>query len=334
MKMYSVPNYIDSSNDSFTTKNRVRMKKRELSNVELNAQFNDQLGALQRLVQDFDNGYFKEARRLAVILRVLFHSRKDPSLLKRLGREAIDLVDTSPPLDPDNLLSFHGLVSLRFKDGVWSYVPKLDSDSPLQKTPLHSWWKGVVFSDTKKRKLTRADIVLTAANQDGGAHVDGNVREDYADLLSENSLGWVNDQGNPPSGDVRYIAIRQIAHEVLKTFIPGYSKTFSSILAAREQAEISGGKMRFYPHECQVFFNNLANPLVPDDPYFAEIFIDSITTGGVHLVINSTDTEVVHCAGKHSMIVRAGMNQNFGVFGEYTDAVIDRVSLRHIVLRR
>lgn len=308
------------------------MKKRELSTAELNTQLNDQLGSLQRLANDFDNGYYTCARLMAVTLRVLFHSGKTPSLLRRLGRETIDIVDTSPPLDPKNLLSFHGLVSLRFADGEWSYVPKLDSDSSPTKTELACWWKGVIFSDKKNRLLTRADVVLTAANQDGGAHVDGKVREDYAELHFENSLGWINDQGKPPSGDVRYIAIRQIAHEVLKTFIPGYSKTFSDIQAVRKSAEISDGKMRFYPHERRSFTNNLTEPLVPGAPYLAEIFIDSITTGAVHMVINSTATEAINSPGKHGMIVRAGMKPNSGVLGNCTDAVIDWVSIRQIIL--
>lgn len=309
------------------------MKKRDVAKIELNAQLKYQLGALQRLVQDYDNGYYADARRLAVILRVLFHSRRDPSLLQRLGLSATSMVDTSPALDPRNLLPFHGLVSLKFEDGEWSYAPKLDADSPSARAPVNQWWNGVIFSDRKNRNLTRADIVLTAANQDGGAHVDGKVREDYAELHFANSLGWVNDQGKPPSGDVRYVAIRQIAHEVLKTFVPGYSKTLADIQAARKQAEISGGKMRFHPHARRFFTNRLAKPLTPGATYIAEILIDSITVGSVHMVVNSTKTESVEDAGQHRMIVQAGLESGFGVFGEHTDAIIDRVSLRQLILR-
>jgi len=332
---FSPRNIFDDANvAAYSGNGRVRMKRREVSSVELKAQFKDQLGALQRLVQDFDNGYYTEARRLAVILRVLFHSRKDPSLLKRLGLEATSIVDTSPALDPENLLSFHGLVSLKFENGEWSYAPKLDTDSPPTRTPVDQWWNGVVFSDSKNRRLTRADVVLTAANQDGGAHVDGRVREDYAELHFENSLGWLNDQGKPPSGDVRYVAIRQMAHEVLKTFIPGYSKTLADIQASKRQSEISGGKMRFYPHERRFFINSLAEPLTPGATYMAEILIDSITAGSVHMQVSSTRTEAIKSAGKHRVVVQAGMDKSFGVFGEYTDAIIDRVSLRQMILRR
>lgn len=93
--------------------------------------------------------------------------------------------------------------------------------------------------------------------------------------------------------------------------------------------------MRFYPHERRFFFNNLAEPLTPGAVYLAEIFVDSVTImGAVHMMANSTATEPVRCAGRHRMVVRAGMiTQNFGVFGEYTDAVIDRVSIRQIIFQ-
>lgn len=310
------------------------MSKRTLSNAELDVQLVEQLGALQRSMKLFDDGYSAEAKRLAVILRVLFHnSRSSSSLLKLLGREDIELVDSSPQLDPENLLSFHGLVSIKFEDGEWSYAPKLDTDAPIKRTPLKHWWKGVVFSDNKSRTLTRADVVLTAANQDGGAHVDREIREDYAELRFGRSLGWTDDQGAPPSGDPRYVAIRQISHEVLKTLTPGYSRTFEDVSTSRKTAEISGGKIRFYPHERRFFTNNLAEPLKPDGLYLAEIWIASITTGEVLIVTNSTENKIPSYPGQHRLFVRAGMKQNFALLGAYTDAVINRVSLREMHLK-
>src|SRR5690606_28573806 len=118
------------------------------------------------------------------------------------------------------------------------------------------------------------------------------------------------------------------------TFIPGYSRTLEDIHTSRKHAEISGGKMRFYPHQHMGFFNNLADPLIPDTYYLAEIFIDSITTGFVHMVLNSTRSESVNLPGRYQAIVRAGMEGGFGVFGEYTDAIVDQVSLRQIILPR
>lgn len=307
------------------------MAKRMLSAAELNDHLNEQLGALQRSVQMFDDGYQLEARKMAVTLRVLLHSRTYPSLLKQLGRDRMDFVDSASQFDPNNLLSFHGLVSLMFEDGEVSYSAKLDRDLPAAVTPFERWWDGIVFADKQNSRMSRADIVLTAADQDGGAHVDGALRGDYAAMRFDNSLGWLTDQGNPPHGDPGYVAIRQIAHEVLKTFIPGYSKTNEDVSAARKKSEISGGKMRFYPHEKQFFVSQTKGPLVPGSMYVAEILVDSITTGSVRMVVNSAATDPVTSGGAHSMSIEAGPEKHTGVFGEYTDAVIDRVSIKQIL---
>ncbi len=307
------------------------MGKRKLTAAELGAHLNEQLGALQRSAQLFDDGYQLEARRMAVTLRIMLHSSKYPSLLKQLGRDEMDFVDSPQPFDQDNLLSFHGLVSLMFGDGEVSYAAKLDTELPVVPTPFVRWWEGIVFADGQSRQMSRADIVLTAADQDGGAHVDGALRADYAGLRHENSLGWLTGQDIAPSGDPAYAAIRQIAHEVLKTFIPGYSKTNEDVRAARKKSEIFGGKMRFFPHEKQFFKNETSTSPVPGLMYVAEIMIDSITTGSVRMVVNSATTDPVTSAGAHSLRIAAGPEQNSGVFGEYTDAVIDRVSIKQIL---
>lgn len=307
------------------------MAKRPLSAADLDAHLYEQIGALQRSVQLFDDGYHLEARRIAVILRILLHSRKYPSLLKQMDRDEMDFVDSAPPFDPKNLIAFHGLVSLSFSKWEVSYTAKLDTDSPFALTPFAKWWKAIVFADRQDWQMSRADVVLTAADQDGGAHVDGALNADYAALRHENALGWLTDHGIPPTGDPVYAAIRQIAHEVLKTFISGYSKTADDVRAARRKSEISGGKMRFFPHEKKWFNNQTVTLLVPGLTYLAETVIDSITTGSVRMVANSAVTDPLTRAGLHSVPIVAGSDQNFGVFGEYTDAVIDRVSVKQLL---
>ncbi len=67
--------------------------------------------------------------------------------------------------------------------------------------------------------------MLTAADQDGGAHIDPALDERYARFAHDNTLGWVHgapgEPGKPMEGAVRS-GIRQIAHEVLRTLVPGY----------------------------------------------------------------------------------------------------------------
>jgi len=92
--------------------------------------------------------------------------------------------------------------------------------------PYRDWWNEIVFVDDRKQSLSRKELILAVANQDGGAHVDPTLSETYARLSRHNSLGWVISTPvqalqipNPERA-----AIRQISHEVLKTLIPEYSK--------------------------------------------------------------------------------------------------------------
>lgn len=84
----------------------------------------------------------------------------------------------------------------------------------------------VVFRDAEGRDITRRGLVLAVANQDGGGHVDPTLKAAYAALSRQNSLGWrrVIDGKDEPAGPPHLDAVRQVAHEVLKTLIPNYSK--------------------------------------------------------------------------------------------------------------
>lgn len=305
------------------------MTKRKLSKSELEAQLSGQLGMLQRTASLFDQGYEVEARRMSVILRVLLHTGRWPSLLKQLGLDQQDFWDGTAPYNPDNLLVTHSLVALGMDDtGTNEYIALLDDARQTRTTPFEQWWRqDIVFSDAQQRQLTRADIVRTAADQDGGAHVDPELQGDYAAYRHEDAIGWQYEDGRPLDRDPVFVAIRQISHEVLKTLVPGYSRTMQDALDERKPSEIAGGKMRFFPHSKQFWSSGTTEPIVPGRSYVTEVVIDSITTGSVRMVVNSALSEPYHTAGKHTMTVVAGQEENTGVFGEYTDAVVDRVSL-------
>jgi len=305
------------------------MTKRKLTTAELEHQLREQLGTLQRAATLFDEGYTFEALRMATVLRLMLHSGKWPSLLKQLNRDQIRFADTSDPYNPNNRVTTHSLLSLRIGVKGTSYEPRLDGMETPTWLAFPDWWDAIVFADINKNLLTRSDIVRTAADQDGGAHVDESLRGDYASLRYGNSLGWITDTdtGAGPNGDPSYVALRQITHEVLKTLIPNYSKTTDEVLAARKSSEISGGKLRFYPHE-KIFFNNqLRSPLVPGQPYRTQIVIDSITTGAVMTVANTAASDPITSAGKHTIDLVALEKPESGVFGMYTDAIIDQVSI-------
>ena len=168
-----------------------------------------------------------EAKRLAVSLRVLLHDTKNShSLLGQLGRKN-NFVDTALEFDPRNKMTHGGLISVALGPPRTRYVAMLD-DTPKvsQLDDFDVWWNAPVFVNSDRQVLTRRDLVLTAANQDGGAHVDPALDEVYARLARDNSMSLhAGESGvlRPMEGPER-AALRQIAHEVLKSLKPGCKK--------------------------------------------------------------------------------------------------------------
>ena len=198
-----------------------------LSQNELEIHLKEQISFLEASANSFDAGAEEEAKRLAVAIRILVHdTTSSHSLLGQMGK-ILQFYDTSSDLDSHNILAHGGLISILTGPYHTRYVAKLDNLSPNagKKIDFDSWWNKPVFVDRQGRKLTRKNLILTAANQDGGAHVDPSLDETYADL-SKNGFGFtvIHSTEVLRMDKPERVAIRQIAHEVLKTLKPGYSK--------------------------------------------------------------------------------------------------------------
>jgi len=201
--------------------------KWRLSDSEIQAHFSEQLAFLELSSSSFDTGFEGEAKRLAVTLRVLFHdSQRSKSLVGMLGNVGKQFFDTALPANSGSFLTHGGMVWIAMGSPKTRYVAMLD-DVPVSKwVSFTEWWTPPVFVDSKRRKLSRRQLILIAANQDGGAHVDPALNEVYADLSKQNSLGWIAKDGQEarPMEGPEKAAIRQIAHEALKSLEPGYAK--------------------------------------------------------------------------------------------------------------
>ncbi|MBV8755611.1 MAG: SEC-C domain-containing protein [Hyphomicrobiales bacterium] len=202
--------------------------KTPLTANELKIHLDEQLQFLELSADSFDRGFDSEAKRLATVVRVLVHdTSKSSSLLSQLGMKQQPFFDTSIPFDRENMMPHSGLIGVVAGNLGTKYVPLLDMGPiPARHVSFEEWWGAQVFVDGQKKSFSRKDIILTAANQDGGAHVDPGLDSAYATLSRDNSLNWFG--GSPdkfePLPFPERAAIRQIAHEVLKTLKPGYSK--------------------------------------------------------------------------------------------------------------
>jgi len=196
------------------------------TNEELQQHLKDILQALEFSACAVDKGYEGEAKRLAAAIRVLMHDTPNSkSLLDQLGRKSMQFYDTSIPRHPGTILTYNGITAMDITSQEAIYVAPLDElfpGSSPQYISFDQWWNTVIFVDEASRETTRKDLILAVANKDGGAHVDPVLDEKYASLSRNNSLAWrfSSPRGNLPLKGPEKSAIRQIAHEVLKSFNP------------------------------------------------------------------------------------------------------------------
>ena len=207
------------------------MAKIPQTRTDLEKHWEEQLGFLLRSAKAYDGGHFDEAKRLAAGVRILVHdTEQSKSLLTQLGLKSTPIFDSAPKEDQTNLMPYTGLVTIAMAPGGTVCYPALDDDPPPDGSRFASfdaWWNRIIFRFKKtdfKIELSRKDLVLTVANQDGGTHVDPALDEAYARLSRQNALGWksFNSKGEQIVRPPELAAIRQIAHEILKTFDPHY----------------------------------------------------------------------------------------------------------------
>jgi hypothetical protein len=190
---------------------------------DLEQHLGEEVQYLRNLIRDFDGGFEAAAKKMAGSIRLLVHdTRNSKSLLGQLGVLAIPFYDTACNWNPSNRLPHHGLVSMLIGTTGAAYSAPLDIRPPhcLGWTSFQEWWEKVVFVDPSKNKLTRRDVVLVVADQDGGVHVDPSLEEIYSALSRQRSIDWVFSDGQSArliAGRIALVSIRQITHEVLKT---------------------------------------------------------------------------------------------------------------------
>ena len=190
------------------------MTKYKLNKGELQEHWNDQIRFIQKSIIEFDAGDEKEAKRIATNLRILFHNtRNSKSIFKQLNLQ-MTFYSCADLYTPSNLLTSWTLLNIIFISNEIQYQAKLSNSSRCFFLRFDDWWNEIIFDDHYNR-FTRRDIVLYIADQDGGAHVDPAINELFAKLSKMNSLGWSDRNGNIPTNNPAYHAIRAIANELL-----------------------------------------------------------------------------------------------------------------------
>lgn len=185
----------------------------------------ENIGFLEASNEAFDKGRYPEAKRLATTIRVLVHDTvNSKSILGLLGeKDNLEFLTTTEEDMPGNLTPFTGLVGVRLGYPKVSYYAMLDQGPPniysLPKLSFDKWWNQEVIDDKEGGKFTRKKLILALVNKDGGAHVDPELDQIYADLTRNNSVGAIGSHGGEeyPIEDVVLHTVRQISFEIVKT---------------------------------------------------------------------------------------------------------------------
>ncbi|MDA0365295.1 MAG: hypothetical protein O3B31_14500 [Chloroflexi bacterium] len=186
----------------------------------------------------FDAGFEGEGVRLAAVLRVLMHeTAASHSLLGQIGlRDRMLYLDTAFPYSSGNLVAESGLtlqgITAGGADGTSGrYLPSLSRPPvPDRWSGVRRWWElNSVIRDSRGERFTRKDLVLYAAHEDGGAHVQPELTERYRALTRDNSMGYQLVDGGvsfgigpAPTGRAAFDwengpalpSVRMIAHEI------------------------------------------------------------------------------------------------------------------------
>jgi hypothetical protein len=158
--------------------------------MDFQKQLEKQIGFLDRSCKAYDLGYIDESIRIATVIRVLIHdTAKSRSLLRHLNATNVDLVSTVEPKQyAEGVYSAFAMGSYTLSNTGSRWLPFLESSQFKISLPVSVWWTQAVYSNFRY-KLSRRDIVLAAANKDGGAHVDRDLTPAYAALAEIGSLG-------------------------------------------------------------------------------------------------------------------------------------------------
>ncbi len=137
-----------------------------------------QLTFINASCHSYDQGFPEEALRIAVALRVLFHdTKKSTSLLTHLSQKqsvrlisTIGLGKTNEQLGDSMVFYTAPMLILGSVPSKFGSRPPQLGRYPSKLVTCNAWWNEIVMS--KAHRLSRRDVVLSSANQDGGAHVD------------------------------------------------------------------------------------------------------------------------------------------------------------------
>lgn len=177
----------------------------------------------------FDQGNLAEAKRIAIVIRVLVHDTAvSHSLLAQLGiKDGLEWADSAPVIDrdPNIVARSPGLTTMGFDEGGVTFrgrhSSQIEQSSTTRFVTFDEWWERPVILDSNDAEFSRKELVLQLVNKDGGAHIDRLNEKTHA-LVHSNSAGFVRIEvpggvEAEPMPTPIYASVRTVAEELLLT---------------------------------------------------------------------------------------------------------------------
>lgn len=183
----------------------------------------EQLRLLRKACGNDNQWDFTEAHNIVTRLRVLLHeTARSHSLLGQVNLRSGNFLHSIGPGNTLVIPSTYGPWPLF----LMPYRPWAETDCIC----FDDWWENTPIN-VSKYKSSRKELVTMLANQEGGAHVDPNIKAGLADLR-RNGTGWsyISEDGdNSPMHGFETGTIRAIGFELLWSLEKMHSVFLSSL---------------------------------------------------------------------------------------------------------
>jgi hypothetical protein len=184
-----------------------------------------QLRFIERSCAAIDAGHPDEALRVAISIRVILHQTSaSTSILTHLNTPSVSLLSETNDMQIGGSTAPSGSWTTQYAFGIGilrsgpkgrSYMPSLGEGWRQAMMPAMEWWNQIIYVIAPHR-ISRRDVVLGAANKDGGAHVGGQLSPTYAALVG--TLAGLRGSELPSDARVTIVvALRQMGYELLNS---------------------------------------------------------------------------------------------------------------------
>lgn len=199
--------------------------RKKLTLNELKKALEIQLEFIKNSCELFDQGCHHEALRIAVAINlILIDTDKQKSILHKILNEKMHAIKMhSTNISNMNDVHFFILLANGVGDDVAPFLNENDKSCTNPGMMIIDEWLNqkvisLVKEDRTRYPITRKEIIRTARDKDGGAHIDDTINNESYLLLKEGIPILKDEQGRIiTTGKLHLASMRQLGYEVLNS---------------------------------------------------------------------------------------------------------------------